>query len=267
NDCLNLSDMPTTRLRSRKELLNLARDHILAAQQEKEMKAWEGVQPIIIAEMFHSKPTSDHGKVAGKIAFLTCAWNNRLFGFDRENHIVSPNSYFTADVSIRPLDLPPSPAGLKLNSDGGAYPTIVVEVGKSEFLSSLHSLSTYYFSPRTNIQICLTIKLFPICQDGTMAMPALRYLRTNQNQTVPDVVISFGTAPLNRSAINFLLNNMGVPSVDITGIGFAATICNAPSIPNYQLHIPAVELFNGSPSGVPAKAINSSIWIYRNCKI
>ncbi|CAI2199936.1 18968_t:CDS:2, partial [Funneliformis geosporum] len=45
---------------------------------------------------------------------------------------------------------------------------------------------------------------------------------------------------------------------------FSTTACNAPGIPNYQLHIPAGELFNGSLSGVPAGTIT---WIYGNYKI
>ncbi|CAI2187735.1 19609_t:CDS:1, partial [Funneliformis geosporum] len=90
-----------------------------------------------------------------------------------------------------------------------------------------------------------------------MAMLALRYLRTNQNNIVPDIVISFGTAPLHHNTIGFLTNTVGVLHANITGgFGFSATACNAPGIPNYQLHIPAVELFNGSPVGIPAGAIN-----------
>ncbi|CAG8672041.1 11807_t:CDS:1 [Acaulospora morrowiae] len=269
--------MPTTQLQLRKELLIRARDCLLAVQQDEKMEASEDMEPIIIAEnvtleayikfckterklpvsirfidgkvIAYEVPLSEHGKVSDMISFLIRTWN-------REDLIVSQNSYLTADATIRPPDLPPSPAGQQPNSSGGAYPTMVVEVGNSESLPSLHSLSTYYFSPRTTIQIYLAIKLFPIHQDGTRAMLALHYLRTNQNKMMPDVVISFGTAPLHHSTMDFLLNDVGVPSVKITGVGFTETTCNAPGITNYQLHIPAVELFSGSPSGVPVRAIN-----------
>ncbi|CAG8649731.1 2812_t:CDS:2 [Acaulospora morrowiae] len=196
---------------------------------------------------------SNHAKVAYRVAYLVENWNNRLIGMTGKDLIVSQNT----------------PAGQQPNSDGRAYPIMVVEVGNSESLSSLHSPSTYYFSPQTTIQIYLVIKLFPIRQDDTRVMLALRYLCTNQNQMVPDVVISFGTVPLHGNTMDFLLNNVGVPSVNITGVGFTATTCNAPGIPNYQLHIPAVELFNGSPSGVPARAINGfylDLWELQNLK-
>ena len=177
------------------------------------------------------------------------------------------NSYYTADLTIRPLGLRRTPAGQEPNSKATAYPTMVVEVGTSETITSLHDLARNYFSPRTTIQIYLAIKLFPTRMDGTMAMLALRYLRTNQNNTVPDVILSFGTALLHYSTINFLTKIVGVPLTNITGVGFSAIACNAPNIPDYQLHIPAVELFNGSSGGIPAGSINGfylDLWKLQN---
>ena len=86
---------------------------------------------------------------------------------------MGPNSYYTADLTIRPQGLPRPPPGQGSNSEGRPYPTLVVEVGNSESVPSLHDLSTGYFSPRTTIQIYLAIKMFPIRQDGTRAMLAL----------------------------------------------------------------------------------------------
>lgn len=70
------------------------------------------------------------------------------------------------------------------------------------------------------------------------------------------VIISFGTAPLHPSTIDSLLNDVGVPIANITGVGFVTTACDAPGIPTYQLHIPSIELFNGVPGGVPVEAVN-----------
>ncbi|CAI2181035.1 4143_t:CDS:2 [Funneliformis geosporum] len=69
-----------------------------------------------------------------------------------------------------------------------------------------------------------------------MVMLALCYLRTNQNNTVPDII---GTAPLHYNTIDFLTNSVGSQQLLAMLLVF---------IPNYQLHIPAIELFNGSLS-------------------
>ena len=108
--------------------------------------------------------------------------------------------------------------------------------------------------------------MFPIRQDGTRAMLALRYLRTNQINTVPDIIISFGTAPLHPNTIGFLIN-IGVPLANIVGVRFSATACNTSGIPIYQLHIPAIELFNGAFGGIPAGAVNGfylDLWELQN---
>ncbi|CAG8607011.1 2903_t:CDS:2 [Acaulospora morrowiae] len=269
--------MSTTQLRLRKELLNLARERLLAVQQEENMEASENMEPIVIAEnvsleayinfckteqklpvrirlvdgkvIAYEVPLSNHGMVAGEIAFLIHSWNNQLRHVQEEDLVVSQNSYLTADVTIRPLDLPPSPADQEPNSDEGAYPTMVVE-----------SFDILFFSTNDYSNLPYNQTAF----HSSRRYNALRYLCTNQNQMVPDVVKSFGTAPLHRNTIDFLLNDVGVK---ITGVGFTATTCNAPSIPNYQLHIPTVELFHGSPSGVPAGAINGFYLTYGNYKI
>ena len=49
---------------------------------------------------------------------------------------------------------------------------------------------------------------------------------------------------------------MGVPLVNIIGVRFSATACNDHGILIYQLHIPAVELFNGAFGGIPVGAAN-----------
>ena len=112
--------------------------------------------------------------------------------------------------------------------------------------------------------------MFPIHQDGTYtrAMLALHYLHTNQINTVPDIIISFGTVPLHPNTIGFLMN-IGVLLANIIGIGFSATACNASGILIYQLHIyiPAIELFNGAFGGITAGAVNGfylDLWELQN---
>jgi len=210
---------------------------------------------------------TDHSVVTIEIVCLMKAWNDQLDGASGEDLTVDQNSYYTADLTIRPPGLRRAPAGREPNPKGTAYPTMVVEVGVSETISSLHDLARNYFSPRTTIQIYLAIKLFPTRTNGTRAMLALRYLRTNQNNTVPDVILSFGTAPLHYSTIDFLTNIVGVPLANITGVGFSAIACNAPGIPDYQVHIPVAELFNGSSGGIPAGSINGfylDLWKLQN---
>ena len=207
----------------------------------------------------HELPLTSHGAVSWRIGALIYTWNNQLCGVQEEDLIVGPNSYYTADLTIRPRGRPRPLPGQGSNSEGRPYPTLVVEVGNSESVPSLHDLSTGYFSPQTTIQIYLAIKIFPIRQDGTRAMLALRYLRTNQINTVPDIIISFGTAPLHPNTIGFLMN-IGVPLANIVGV-------NTSGIPIYQLHIPAIELFNGAFGGIPAGAVNGvylDLWELQN---
>ncbi|CAI2192285.1 12730_t:CDS:2, partial [Funneliformis geosporum] len=109
------------------------------------------------------------------------------------------------------------------------YSTLIIEVGRIETIPSLHGLST---------------------GNAHTILPTYK-----SNNTVPDI-ISFGTAPLHYNTIDFLTNSVGIPIANITGFRFSTTAYNASGIPNYQLHIPAIELFNGSLSGIPAGTIN-----------
>ncbi|CAG8683912.1 7753_t:CDS:2, partial [Dentiscutata heterogama] len=173
-------------------------------------------------------PLTDHGAVVSKFLILINDWDDQLLSVVEEDLILE-SSYCTADLTIRPSDLPLPHPGREPNSSGVAYPTMVIEVGTTETISSLHDLSARYFSSRTTIQIYLAIKLFPIRQDHTRAMLVM----------------------------HFLLNNIGVPDANITGVGrFNAIAYNDPRIPNYQLNIPAAELYNGTPNGIPPDAVD-----------
>jgi hypothetical protein len=162
--------------------------------------------------------------------------------------IVGPNSIFKADGKVTPGQRPQPPAGQGCDSTGAPYPTMVVEVGYSESLKSLHELAVHYFSARTTIRLYLAIKIFGRRQNGTKALLALLYTRPNP---LPTSVISFGTAPLANVTLGYL-RRQGIPNNTITGFGrFGAPACNAPGIATYQISLPAAELFNGVPGGVP----------------
>ncbi|CAG8702815.1 17034_t:CDS:2, partial [Acaulospora morrowiae] len=223
--------MQSTSLRLSKKTLNQARDRLLAFQEEK-MEANEDMKPIIIREnvsleaytkyreierklpvsirsvegkiIAHEVPLTSHGLVVNRIGFLIYAWNIQLRGANKEDIIVGPNSYYTTDLTIRPRGLPRPSPGQGSNSEGRPYPTLVVEVGDCESVPSLHDLST----------------------DSTRAMLALRYLRTNQINTVPDIIISFGIAPLHHNTIEFL-TNIDAPLANIVGVGVSTTACNS----------------------------------------
>jgi len=89
-------------------------------------------------------------------------------------------------------------------------PTIIIEMAKSETLSSLYlnDLTADYFSASHRpilLQVYLEIKIFPHQQDSTTAM----CLRFSPNwppnvpsmikiaNTTPNIAISFGMVPLN----------------------------------------------------------------------
>jgi hypothetical protein len=203
-----------------------------------------------------------HAVVASYVSSL--AWNNQLAGGCEENLIVGPNSYFVADATIRPWNVPKPPPARACNSSGYAYPTMVVEVGLSQSIRNLHELAPIYFSRRTTILIFLVIKIFPTRQNNTRAMVAMLYLRTSQTPNVPVAVISFGNAQLNNLVVRFIQTTVGA---NVTGNITGAPPCNGPNIPNYLLNIPANALFRGAPGGVPnglAGGINIDLWQIQN---
>ncbi|CAG8677881.1 13259_t:CDS:2, partial [Acaulospora morrowiae] len=115
------------------------------------MEADEDMKPIIIKENVsleayikysYEVALTSHGFVVGRIAHLTSNWNNQLRNVQEEDLIVGPNSYYTADLTIRPRGRPRPLPGQGSNSEGKPYPTLVVEVGNSESVPSLHDLST-----------------------------------------------------------------------------------------------------------------------------
>jgi Uma2 family endonuclease len=209
-------------------------------------------------------PQREHSSATFNVGLLISEWaggRHAISGTTEEDLIVAGNSYFTADLAIRPRNLPPPLPGRACNSRGSAYPTLVLEVGNTESISSLHGLAPFYLSPRTTIMIYLAIKLYSPRQDGTRAMVVMLYQRSSPTPNIPTRVISFGDAPIHTTAMNFFTNTVRIPGASVTGFGrFGAPPCNAPNLPMYQLQIPAAEIFHRSPTTLPSLTFDLDLW-------
>ncbi|GBB95729.1 hypothetical protein RclHR1_00260034 [Rhizophagus clarus] len=204
--------------------------------------------------VIHEVPLGIYGIVAGEVTSQMRDWYNRLNVFHERDVIVDRNSTVIPDGSVQPRDLPRPPAGQGCDKGGVPYPTVVVEVGLSEGLKSLHSKARRYFIPRTTIQIYIAVKIFNPRRDGTRVLVAFVYERANPER--PILVKSFGTAAMYISTLKFFRRRR-VPDQDITGVGrHTAPPCNHLGIPIYQINIPATAIFNGSPTGIPANLGN-----------
>ncbi|GBB97658.1 hypothetical protein RclHR1_03030002 [Rhizophagus clarus] len=200
-------------------------------------------------------PLGPHGTAAFHVGALMNKWCNQITGTAEEDIKVAPNSYFTADMTFRPRRLPTPPANQACNSLGWPYPTMVLEVGYSESIRSLHRWAPFYMSQRTMIMIYLAIKIY---RSNTMV--AMLYQRTSRTPNRPTIVISFGTRPIHNRVVNFLLN-AGVPDTNIIGVGrHGAPPCNTSNMALYQLHIPAAEILHRTPSILPSVNFDLDLW-------
>lgn len=198
-------------------------------------------------------PDELHASVQGKLICIMGTWNNQLTVSGERDVIVNARSVYRGDINVRPTYFQPQqPQRPQPPRAGRHYPNLVVEIGNAESLSHLHEKVVGCFSLRTTIQLYLVIKLYPLRPgDNTFALLALLYSRNNPNPTIPIIVKSFGTAPLDVPTRNYLQNTINVPVNIITGVGFGAVPCNMANIPEYQLAIPTNPLFNGARGGVP----------------
>jgi hypothetical protein len=218
----------------------------------------------------YEMPSSAHGFVVQKLASKLDNWSNQLNVLSGLDITTGNNSEYCADVVAEPRQISPPAPGYE------PQPTIIIEVAKSETLSSLNNLAPDYFSASTqtnSTQIFMAIKIFPRRQDSTAAMLAIIYLRNNQvpnpaanvqnpppnippmiamANTIPNIAISFGTAPLNYQRAAFI-NNTGIRNDRLTGFVQSNDIpCTRAGMQNYQITIPANLLFPGDvPVGVP----------------
>ncbi|GBC22693.2 hypothetical protein GLOIN_2v1472046 [Rhizophagus irregularis DAOM 181602=DAOM 197198] len=127
---------------------------------------------------------------------------------------------------------------------------MMVEVGFSQSLPDLHRTTALYFGSQTTIQI-----VDIITNTSIIALIAALYLHTSTTPLIPTSIISFGTAEPNTSTINYIINKMGVPLGSFIGVGRPDpnnnnnnfSPCNAANLPDYQMNIPGLELFNGVP--------------------
>ena len=113
----------------------------------------------------YDMPSSVHSSVQFSTGMMM-TWHPQLDIHTEFDLTIDENEY-CADIAV-------IPAGDGLN------PTMIVEVGVSESLQSLHDLAKSYFSEQTDIKVYLALKFWPLRQDGTAAMIALLYLRENR---------------------------------------------------------------------------------------
>ncbi|CAI2178223.1 19385_t:CDS:2 [Funneliformis geosporum] len=214
-------------------------------------------------------PLTPHAMVSAVIKILMGRWNYHDLEYgDGSNMIVGQNSAKEPDSWIRPVKRRRSMPYKAMDRFGGAYPTMIVEVGYTQSLPDLHQKVALYFSQATSIQIVLTIKIFDLRADNTLALIAMLYLRTDQNPLIPVKVISFGKADPVQSTVNYIINTMNVPPNNFIGVGRTVNDvnclpCDRAGIPIYQMNIPAAELFDGDPNGVPMAAaggFNLDLW-------
>ena len=197
-------------------------------------------------------PLNPHSVVQGVLTGEMYTWNRCELDVMGETDVtVNTRDVYRPDACIRPQQRRQPPQRQAVNATGNPYPTMVIEIGSTESLNSLHELATGYFSPRTNIRMYLAIKLFPRRRDRTFALLALFYRRDQLNPTVPCIAKSFGTANLHISTTRFLLNIPNFPANSLTGVGCGQVACDGPNLPDYQLAIPTKLLFDDVPTGAP----------------
>ncbi|PKY57762.1 hypothetical protein RhiirA4_510727 [Rhizophagus irregularis] len=230
----------------------------------------------------YETPSPVHSFTTGYLSNLIGAWSNYLDVGGELDMTVSHDTEYISDIVIEPIQpLQPGQQQLGPAPPGSVpMPRMIIEVGRYESIGSLHSLAKEYFSNSTQtnlIQVYLSIKIFPRQSAGTAAMVAMIYLRDNQipgqnrpnasmitvQNTQPNLVISFGTAPLHQESID-IINSTGIRNYRFIGFLQPEDIaCTNAGMPNYQIDIPSNLLFNGFPGGVPQGTpnnLNIDLW-------
>ncbi|CAG8581452.1 3239_t:CDS:2 [Funneliformis mosseae] len=167
----------------------------------------------------YEMPSPPHSILTGEFCCIIKSWSNRLFILNDMDITVGNNSEYCVDIAVIPKRVPRHEPGHV------PLPRMIVEI----------------FSRR---------------EDGTAAMVVILYIRNNLipnpalnrpnprpntpamisvRNTIPNLVISFGTAP-------------SIPN-DIA--------CTAAGMPGYQISIASNLLFHGSPGGVPQGTPNN----------
>ncbi|CAG8594433.1 3061_t:CDS:2 [Paraglomus brasilianum] len=174
-------------------------------------------------------PTVIHATVSALFKVFMGRWNYRDLRYgDDTTMILNQNNVKEPDSWVRPVRRPRPPLTQAMDRLGTPYPTMIVEVGHAQSLPDLHWKVELYFDVRTTIQIVLTIKIYEPRVDHTAAMIAALYLFQSTSGL------------LGRQGLQMFLT--------------------------YQMNIPATELFDGDPAGVPASAIggfNLDLWEFQ----
>jgi len=161
------------------------------------------------------------------------------------------------DVAFTPDGRPP--AGV--TSEGGAWPTLIVEVGWSETHDQLIADKNFWLSAATGVQIVIIIRIFARvgrANPPSVPMLMIQFVRGN---AVPTAVVSFGTRPLHYQTIP-VTNALGGPA--ITGVLVGGGACNAPGLVPYQVQLPTALLFTGAPIPVVlAGVVNVGVDLFR----
>ena len=132
-------------------------------------------------------PDRPHDIIAGTFNTLVNEWDptRQLYcGSDRDIQ-VGQTDMISPDCNVEPIHLPPPLPGQGSGPNNDPYPTVIVEVATSQGLPSVHAKVRLWFSPQTQIQLCLVIKIWGRRLNNTIAMVALLYQRANPNPLTP----------------------------------------------------------------------------------
>jgi len=196
-------------------------------------------------------PSRPHGiaqsEIIRQLTTSAAVLNNEFYVSGPEDILIG-DTCREPDITMIPRNRP-RPNRKFGNRQGDAYPTLVVEIAVSNSVVYLDQLAAIYFDARTRIRLYLAIKLWYRRNDGTAVMVAMLYNRGSPNSLSP-TIISFGTGNLHH-ATRGVINDTIRPTA-LTGVGEGGPPCNAPAIPQYQLQLPTVALYDRVPGGVPA---------------
>ncbi|KYQ92574.1 hypothetical protein DLAC_06563 [Tieghemostelium lacteum] len=178
--------------------------------------------------------------------------------------VAIPNNVsYQPDQSI----LPNGRVGL-INMNNLPYPTLVVEVGYSQSLQSLHTKALQYLNANTDIQMVICVSIWPRRPNNTFQALVLLYRRGFAPGVNPEDIISFGTAPLHHdthgtiNGWNLAPNQLRGFGVTINGVQTPA--CNQAGMAQYTLQIPSADLYHGVPlapsvAGLPPTNIPAGV--------
>ncbi|PKY34057.1 hypothetical protein RhiirB3_532696 [Rhizophagus irregularis] len=170
-------------------------------------------------------PSPPHASLVADLIPILAGWTNRLKIYAELDMIVGNenDTVNCADIVIEPRHVP---------APGTGYvprPRMIIEQSCS---SSKFGTKSAKPPPNTPPTVPMT-------------------------NTIPNLVISFGTAPLHQVSRTFI-NNIGVRNDRIIGyLQNNDPACVAPGMANYQINIPSHLLFQGYPGGVPHEIPNN----------